>query len=77
MNNKTLFSKDLFPSLEELMYKEKKTRVTIELSNKSIDFFKKVAKKGKVSYQVMIRRLLDLYIDKYQKIYNPSKFASA
>lgn len=74
MNDKSLFSKELFPSLEELMFKEKKTRVTIELSNKSIAFFKEVAKKGKVSYQVMIRRLLDLYIDKYQK---NSKFAGA
>ena len=53
---------DFLPSPESLSLKEKKTRVTLTLTQKSLDFFKTAAKKHSASYQAMIRRLLDYYV---------------
>lgn len=53
---------DFLPSPEDLVLKEKKTRVTLTLTEKSLDFFKISAKKHGASYQAMIRRLLDYYV---------------
>lgn len=53
---------DFLPSPEALSLNEKKTKVTLTLTQKSLDFFKTVAKKHKASYQAMIRRLLDYYV---------------
>jgi len=53
---------DFLPSPESLMLREKKTRVTLTLTDKSLDFFKNSAKKRGASYQAMIRRLLDYYV---------------
>ena len=52
---------DFLPSPSELALKEETVKVTISLSKKSIDFFKKEAKKHNTPYQKMIRRLLDEY----------------
>ena len=52
---------DFLPSPEELAFKEKKVKVTITLSQASVDFFKTEAKKHHTSYQAMIRQLLDIY----------------
>jgi len=53
---------DFLPSPENLILKEKKTRVTLTLTDKSLDFFKNSAKKHGASYQAMIRRLIDYYV---------------
>jgi predicted DNA binding CopG/RHH family protein len=53
---------DFLPSPEELSLKGKNKRVTLTLTEQSLDFFKKAAKKHKASYQAMIRRLLDYYV---------------
>lgn len=53
---------DFLPSPEELVLKEKKTKVTLTLSDKSLKFFKKEAAKHKASYQAMIRKLVDYYV---------------
>lgn len=53
---------DFLPRPENLVLKEKKTRVTLTLTQKSLDFFKSAAKKHSASYQAMIRRLLDYYV---------------
>lgn len=53
---------DFLPSPEELSLKEKKTKVTLTLTEKSLTFFKKSAKKHGASYQAMIRRLIDYYV---------------
>ena len=53
---------DFLPRPENLILKEKKRRVTLTLSQKSLDFFKSAAKKQKASYQAMIRRLIDYYV---------------
>ncbi len=53
---------DFLPSAEELILKEKKTKVTLTLTQKSLDFFKQSAQAHGASYQAMIRRLLDFYV---------------
>ncbi|MCL5675737.1 MAG: BrnA antitoxin family protein [Patescibacteria group bacterium] len=63
--NETIKAKvinDFLPSPEELSLNEKKTKVTLTLSEKSLNFFKETAKKQQASYQLMIRRLLDYYV---------------
>ena len=53
---------DFLPSPENLILREKKTRVTLTLTEKSLEFFKGAAKKHGASYQAMIRRLIDYYV---------------
>ena len=53
---------DFLPSPENLILKEKKRRVTLTLTQNSLDFFKDSARKHKASYQGMIRRLIDYYV---------------
>ena len=53
---------DFLPSPEDLSLKGRKRRVTLTLTENSLDFFKKAARKHKASYQAMIRRLLDFYV---------------
>ena len=57
-------TKDFLPPPSELVYKEDTVKVTLGLSRRSVDFFKKEAKKHETQYQKMIRRLLDLYVSK-------------
>ena len=52
---------DFLPTPEELVFREETVKVTIALSKASVEFFKQEATKLKVSYQRMIRRLLDEY----------------
>jgi len=42
--------------------RDKKTKVTLTLTKRSLDFFKSAAKEHGASYQAMIRRLLDYYV---------------
>jgi len=53
---------DFLPRPENLVLNEKKKRVTLTLTETSLDFFKSAAKKQKASYQGMIRRLIDYYV---------------
>jgi len=53
---------DFLPAPENLILKEKKTKVTLALTEKSLSFFKKAAKEHGASYQAMIRNLLDFYV---------------
>jgi predicted DNA binding CopG/RHH family protein len=52
---------DFLPPPDELAFREETVKVTIALSKTSLDFFKHEAAKRQVSYQRMIRRLLDEY----------------
>ncbi len=52
---------DFLPPPSELVFREDTVKVTIALSRASIEFFKQEATKHKVSYQRLIRRLLDEY----------------
>lgn len=53
--------KDFLPPPSELAFREETVKVTIALTKASVDFFKQEAEKRQVSYQKMIRRLLDEY----------------
>jgi predicted DNA binding CopG/RHH family protein len=57
---------DFLPSPEELAKADQVVKVTIALSQESIDFFKAQAKQHNTSYQRMIRRLLDEYVQHQQ-----------
>ncbi len=56
---------DFLPAPDQLVLKEDEVKVTISLSKKSVDFFKAHAARSKVSYQRMIRSLLDAYADQH------------
>jgi predicted DNA binding CopG/RHH family protein len=57
--------KDFLPPPDQLILKDDGVKVTISLSRRSVDFFKAHAKKSKVPYQRMIRRVLDEYAGCY------------
>lgn len=53
---------DFLPKQEDLVLKEKRSKVTLTLTEKSLKFFKDKARKHGASYQAMIRRLIDYYV---------------
>lgn len=57
---------DFLPPPEKLIIKPKPVKITITLNQDSIDFFKEVALKEHVSYQQLIRALLDQYASHYR-----------
>ena len=59
---------DFLPPPEQLILKEEIKKVTIGLSTKSLSFFKKAAKDLHVPYQQMIRKVLDTYSERFEKI---------
>ena len=59
--------KDFLPKPEDLVMKDEQVKVTLNLSKKSIDFFKSIAGKQNVAYQNMIRQLLDYYASKHSE----------
>jgi predicted DNA binding CopG/RHH family protein len=59
--------RDFLPPPEELAFREEGIKVTIALSKKSVEFFKSEATKHHTQYQRMIRRLIDTYVDAYDK----------
>jgi predicted DNA binding CopG/RHH family protein len=52
---------DFLPSPDELVLRDDGVKITISLSKRSVDFFKRHAAQSKVPYQKMIRSLLDGY----------------
>jgi predicted DNA binding CopG/RHH family protein len=55
---------DFLPSPESLVPREENVKVTLSLSRRSVDFFKRAAKSRRVPYQRMIRALVDAYAEK-------------
>lgn len=53
--------RDFLPPPEELVPREENVKVTLSLSRRSVDFFKREGKKRHVPYQRMIRALVDEY----------------
>lgn len=76
MKNKTKYTgepmgklrvvKDFLPSPDQLVLKEENVKITISLKKESVDFFKKKAKEHHISYQKMIRQIVDWYASHYQ-----------
>ena len=52
---------DFLPRPEELILRDEGVKITIALSKRSVEFFKREAAKHGTQYQRMIRRLLDAY----------------
>ena len=53
--------KDFLPPPDQLVLRESNVKVTLSLSSRSVDFFKRAAAKQHVPYQRMIRALVDAY----------------
>lgn len=56
--------KDFLPPPDQLVLREENVKVTLSLSQRSIAFFKREAKKRRVPYQRMIRALVDEYAER-------------
>ncbi len=54
--------KDFLPPPDQLVFKEKTIKVTLALSEGSVNFFKAQADKHGLKYQQMIRSLIDKYV---------------
>ena len=52
---------DFLPKPEDLIFKEDTTKITLNLSKSSVEFFKEIAQKHGSQYQKVIRNLLDRY----------------
>jgi len=59
---------DFLPPPDQLIKKNPKIKITITLNSRSVEFFKKYAKKNKVKYQTMINEVLDQYAQKYNEM---------
>ncbi|HEX4040464.1 MAG TPA: hypothetical protein VHY10_02100 [Xanthobacteraceae bacterium] len=58
---------DFLPSPDKLVPREENVKVTLSLSRRSLDFFKREAKKRRVPYQRMIRAVVDYYAEKQRR----------
>ena len=59
--------KDYLPPPSELIYPPSKTvKITIEVNQSSVEFFKAQAMKHHTKYQKMIRELLDKYVSQHK-----------
>ncbi len=56
---------DFLPPPDELVRKEPRVKITISLNKRSVDFFKRYAKKNNVRYQTMINEVLDRYARRF------------
>jgi predicted DNA binding CopG/RHH family protein len=56
--------KDFLPPPDKLVLREANVKVTLSLSQRSVDFFKREAAKQRVPYQRMIRALVDAYAER-------------
>ncbi|WP_341787462.1 CopG family transcriptional regulator [Rickettsia endosymbiont of Cantharis rufa] len=59
--------KDLLPHPKGLLLKETSVKVTISLSEENVEFFRSEAAHSHVSYQKMIKVLLDKYTKHYKE----------
>ena len=57
---------DFLPPPDKLVLRDDGVKVTISLSKRSVDFFKRHAARSKVPYQKMIRSLLDGYVSHHE-----------
>ncbi len=55
---------DFLPSPDALVLREDNVKVTLSLSQRSVDYFKRAARQRRVPYQRMIRALVDAYAEK-------------
>ena len=56
--------KNFLPPPDRLVLRESNVKVTLSLSQRSVDFFKREGAKRRVPYQRMIRALVDAYAER-------------
>ena len=56
---------DTLPPPNELVRRKPKTKITITLNTRSVEFFKRFAKEHDIKYQTMINDILDTYAQRY------------
>ncbi len=59
---------DELPSPRELAEAEETVKVTLSLTKHSVEYFKEAAIKNNASYQKMIRRLLEEYVQRQEQL---------
>ena len=59
---------DFLPPPDQLVLKEETVRITLNLNKKSVDFFKLRARENGIPYQRMIRKVLDIYAERFVSI---------
>jgi hypothetical protein len=69
--------RNFLPPPDKLIFKEGGIKVTLNLSVRTVHFFKAEAEKRGLQYQRMIRRLLDAYVDAFQAPDEPASHARA
>ena len=62
---------DFLPPPAELVLREDTVKVTLALSRRSVEFFKREAGKARVPYQRMIRALIDAYAERADRPKRP------
>jgi hypothetical protein len=58
---------DFLPPPEALVAREDNIKVTLGLSRRSVEYFKRAARKRRVPYQRMIRALVDAYAERQER----------
>ncbi|TMH56455.1 MAG: CopG family transcriptional regulator [Betaproteobacteria bacterium] len=58
---------NFLPAPQDLVFREESIKVTLALSKRSVEFFKREAAKHNTQYQRMIRRLLDAYAEQHAR----------
>ncbi len=58
---------DFLPPPDQLVFKEKTIKITLALSESSVNFFKSQADKHGLKYQQMIRSLIDRYVSAHTR----------
>lgn len=58
---------DFLPPPKDLVLRDEGVKVTISLSKRSVEFFKRQARRHNTQYQRMIRRLLDAYTEHHAR----------
>ncbi len=64
---RTRVIEDFLPPPDDLVLRDDNVKVTLSLSRRSVDFFKRAAKARRVPYQRMIRALVDQYAENQGK----------
>lgn len=59
--------RDFLPPPDQLVLREENVKVTLSLSRRSLEFFKREAGKRRVPYQRMIRALVDAYAEREEQ----------
>jgi predicted DNA binding CopG/RHH family protein len=58
---------NFLPAPKDLLFRVEDIKVTLTLSKRSVEFFKREAAKHHTQYQRMIRRLLDAYVEQHAR----------